>query len=76
MVWGIASTMPFYAKIGAVRLVVLVGGYWMFQEFREAKRGCSCCLQECLLTLHMKPLSDSSPTMKVEYRRVLDSSLT
>ena len=48
MVWEIASTMPLYAKVGVVLLVVLVGGYWMFQEVTAAKCNCSCCLLECL----------------------------
>ena len=48
MVWEIASTMPLYAKVGVVLLVVLVGGYWMFQEVMSAKCSCSCCLLECL----------------------------
>ena len=48
MVWEIAGTMPLYAKVGIVFLVVLVGGYWMFQEVRAARCSCSCRLLECL----------------------------
>lgn len=48
MLWEIGSTIPLYARVGVVVVIVLIGGYWMWQELRASKCGCSCCLGECL----------------------------
>ena len=48
MVREIAGTMPMYARVAVVLLVLLAGGYCIAQELRLFRCGCSCCLSECL----------------------------
>ena len=47
MVREIAGTMPIYARVAVGLLVLLAGGYWIAQELRLFRCGCSCCLPEC-----------------------------
>ena len=47
MVWEIAGTMPIYARVAVVLLVLLAGGYRIAQELRLFRCPCSCCLSEC-----------------------------
>ena len=48
MVREIAGTMPMYARVAVVLLVLLAGGYRIAQELRLFRCGCSCCLSDFL----------------------------